>query len=148
MLKNMVLLCACAFAAVGLTGCPGTACFGIDTCRLQGTWEASVTVGNTTTVTHRMIIKDDAVTYSTLTNGFEGTYKINALKAPKQIDFMVTRSWVGVGALQVVDNTHKTILGIYSVSKDVLTVQFGDGSTRPAALDGGKMITLARISAG
>ena len=144
----MVVFGLCVFAAVGLAGCPGTACFGIDTCRLQGTWEASVTVGSTTTVTNKMVITDDAFVYTTLTGGFEGTYKINALKDPKEIDFMVTRSWIGFGALQIVDSTPRTNLSIYSVSKDVLTVQVGDQVSRPVAFDNDKMVSLARTSSG
>jgi uncharacterized protein (TIGR03067 family) len=95
-----------------------------------------------------MTITDDSVVYSTQTSGFEGTYKINALTTPKQIDFMITRSWIGLGSLQVVDNTPKTTFGIYTVSKDVLAVQFGDQSSRPVAFDTDKEITMAHISAG
>ncbi len=147
MLKHLAFFSLCAFAAISLTGCPGVACFGVDTCQLQGTWEASVTNGNTTTVTNRMVITDDAFVYSTQTSGFEGTCKVNALTKPKQMDFMITKSWVGIGPLQVVDNTHKTTFGIYAVSKDTLTVQFGDTGNRPAAFDNDKAVTMAHISA-
>ena len=146
MFNKLVVLGVCVLAAVGFTGCPGTACLGIDTCQLQGTWEASFAVGETTTVTNRMVISNDTVTYSTLTNGFEGTYKINTLTKPKQIDFMITKSWVGLGPLQVVDNNATTKLGIYTVSKDALSVQFGDETTRPAAFDSDKTVTMAHIS--
>jgi uncharacterized protein (TIGR03067 family) len=147
MFNKLVVLVACVFAVIGFTGCPGTACFGIDGCQLQGTWEASVTVGGTSTVTNRMIITNDTFSYATLTNGFEGTYKINALTNPKQIDFMVTRSYVGIGALQVVNTNPETKLSIYTVSKDTLTVQFGDGANRPGAFDSSEFITMAHISA-
>ncbi len=147
MFKSLMAVGACAFVMMGLAGCPGVACFGVDTCQLQGTWEASVTNGNTTTVTNRMVVTDDAFAYSTQTSGFEGTYKVNALTKPKQIDFMITKSWVGIGPLQVVDNTHKTTFGIYAVSKDTLTVQFGDTGNRPAAFDNDKAVALAHISA-
>ena len=147
MFNKLVVLGVCVLAVVGLTGCPGVACLGLDTCQMQGTWEASFDVGNTTTVTNRMVISNDTFTYATLTNGFEGTFKINALTNPKQIDFTVTKSWVGLGPLQVVDNNPTTKLGIYTVSKVALTVQFGDATVRPAAFDSDKMVTLAHISA-
>ncbi len=146
MFNKLVVLGVCVLAVVGLAGCPGTACFGIDTCRLQGTWDASFTAGNITTVTDRMVISNDTFTYATLTSGFEGTYKINALTNPKQIDFMITKSWVGLGALQVVDNNPDTKLGIYTVSKDALAVQFGDQTTRPTVFDSDKTITMVHTS--
>ncbi len=147
MFNKLVALGVCVLAVTGLAGCPGTACFGIDTCQLQGTWEASFDVGETTTVTNRMVVTNDAFTYATLTSGFEGTYRINTLTDPKQIDFMITKSWVGLGPLQVVDDNPRTMLGIYTVSKDALTVQFGDETNRPAVFDSNDMITLAHISA-
>jgi uncharacterized protein (TIGR03067 family) len=147
MFNKLVVLGACVLAVVGLTGCPGVACLGIDTCQLQGTWEASFAVGNTSTVTNRMVISNDTFTYATLTNGFEGTYKINTLTNPKQIDFMITKSWVGLGPLQVVDNNATTKLGIYTVSKDALAVQFGDASVRPTAFDSDNVINMVHISA-
>ena len=144
MLKKAVLLGVCVFAAVGLTGCPGTACFGIDTCQLQGTWEATVTVGSTTTVIHRMVIKDDTFQYTTLGGGgFEGTFSIAALKDPKQIDFSITRT---LGLISISYNPPKTRYGIYDVSKDTLTVQFGGETQRPIAFDNDEAITMARVS--
>jgi uncharacterized protein (TIGR03067 family) len=137
----------CVLAVVGLAGCPGTACFDIDACQLQGTWEASFDVGNTATVTNRMVISNDTFTYATLTSGFEGTYKIDALSDPKEIDFAITKSWVGLGSLQVVDDNPTTKLGIYTVSKDTLSVQFGDETSRPAVFDSDTVITMAHISA-
>ena len=54
-MKRALLLVAVLFIAVsGLTSCSG-----IDPWRLQGTWEASVTVGETTTITHRLVIEDN-----------------------------------------------------------------------------------------
>ncbi len=60
---------------------------------------------------------------------------------------MVTKSWVGLGPLQVVDDNPNTKLGIYTVSQDALTFQYGDETARPALFDSDKMITLAHISA-
>ncbi len=146
MLKKSIVLGLCVLAAVGLTGCPGTACFGIDSCQLQGTWEASVTVGGFTTVTNRMVINDDTFVYTTLTGGFEGTYEINAFKDPKQINFKITQSWVGIQPFQIIDNTPRTTFGIYEVSKDTFTLQFGSGSSRPVAFDNDDLISMAHVS--
>lgn len=146
MLKTSVLLGMCAAVAVSLTGCPGVACFGVDTCQLQGTWEKSFVVGETATVTDRIVITGNAFTYETLTGGLEGTYEINPFADPKQIDLMITRSWVGLGALQVVDDSFRTMLGIYTVSKETLVLQVSEDGAAPAAFDGDETITLAHIS--
>jgi len=148
-MNRALLLAAVLFvAAIGLTGCSG-----IDPWRLQGAWEASVTVGNATVVTHRFVIENDSfdfVTLSLIPTGKKGTFNVDVFTSPKSIDLMVATDYVGEGDLRIVQNHDPAVAvyGIYEISEDVLKVQFGDeGGDRPATFDDEEAVTLRRVSA-
>jgi LDH2 family malate/lactate/ureidoglycolate dehydrogenase len=108
--------------------------------------EPAIVLDMATTVAAYGKVKTKAQRGEMMPEGWMMDRQGNPLTDPKQIDFMITKSWVGLGALQVVDNNPTTKLGIYTVSKDALTGQFGDETTRPAVFDSDKMITMAHIS--
>ena len=146
-MKRALLLVAVLFIAVsGLTSCSG-----IDPWRLQGTWEASVTVGDLTLVTHRLVIENDNfdfVDLSLIPTGKKGTFTVDVFSSPKAIDLMVDTTYVGEGDLQIVQTHDPAVLisGIYQISEDVLKIQFSDEGDRPVSFDEQQAVTLTRIS--
>lgn len=133
------------FLAVGLSGCLS----GIDSYRLQGTWEVSVTNGNTTTITHRLVISEssfDLKTLSVIPTGRKGTFEVDILASPREIDLMVTADYVGEGAFQVVQNHDPalSVYGIYELSKDTLKLRLADDGTRPVGFDD-ETLTFKRV---
>ncbi|HNY86398.1 MAG TPA: hypothetical protein P5141_07250 [Candidatus Hydrogenedentes bacterium] len=118
--------------AVGLSGCPGVACFGIDSCQIQGKWKTTIVdlLGFSRDIF--LTFQDgeflyEGPTYLTdggfLYNGDTGTYTVKAGKRPRQLDITVVRG----------DGT-KTWLGIYEVSAGMLQIQLGTDTLRPDAL--------------
>jgi len=147
-MKKALLLVAVLFIAVsGLTSCSG-----IDPWRLQGTWEASTTIGEATIVTHRLVIDGDTfdfVTLSLIPTGKSGTFSVDAFSSPKTIDLMVTKDYIGEGSLQVTQahDPAVAVYGIYQISDGVLKIQLGDeGGNRPVSFDDGQAVTLSRVS--
>lgn len=144
-MKHMLLLGAALFIAAG--GLASCSC--IDSLRLQGTWEATTTIGNATIVTHQFVADGDTFDFATLTPvraGRKGTFSISAFSDPREIDLMVSTEYVGEGSLQVVQ-THDpavVVYGIYQVSGDELKIQLGDSANRPAAFDE-DAVTLKRV---
>lgn len=129
-------------AAAGLSGCPGVACFGIDSCQIQGRWHTTtVFLGVSQDIF--LTFQDGEFLYEGpaylteggfLYNGDAGTYSIKAGKRPKQVDITVVR---GDGS--------KTWLGIYDLSADALQVQLGTDTLRPDALVLKDSWTLTRV---
>jgi uncharacterized protein (TIGR03067 family) len=150
-MKKIVALVILASAVLaGLTGCPGVACFGIDTCKLQGTWEASTTTDGVTKITNRMVITDDNVVYTTFDGTpvtLEGKYTIDATTSPKNIDSVVSKVIYGEGDSQQVSvvDPPKKYLGIYQVSNTEMIFQATDTETRPTAFDDAQAVKLTRV---
>jgi uncharacterized protein (TIGR03067 family) len=130
-------------AAVGLSGCPGVACFGIDSCQIQGRW--TTTIVDLLGFSHDIFLtfQDGEFVYEGpayltdggfLYNGDAGTYTIKAGKRPRQIDITVVR-----------DDDSKTWLGIYDLSADALQIQLGTDTLRPDALVLKDSWTLTRV---
>jgi uncharacterized protein (TIGR03067 family) len=127
-----------------------TSCSGIDSWRLQGTWEAYTTIGNATITTYRLVIDEKTFDLKSLTlipTGKSGTFTVDAFSDPKEIDLAVGKDYTGEGSLQLVQ-THDpavALYGIYQISGDELKIQFGDEGNRPQAFDDDKAITLNRV---
>lgn len=144
-MKRAFLVAAVSLvAAVGLSGCPGVACLGIDSCQIQGKWHTSVV--DLLGFSHDIYLtfQDGAFLYEgpavfpteggLLYSGDAGTYSIKAGKRPKQIDITVVRG-----------DDSKTWLGIYDLSADALQVQLGTDTLRPDALVLKDSWTLTRV---
>ncbi len=149
LVKKAVLVVAITLLAVVLSGCSS----GIDPWRLQGTWEASVTNGNTTTVTHRLIIDGDTFHFAVLTlipTGKKGTFSVDAFARPKEIDLFVSSDYIGEGSLQIVQNHDPAVevYGIYEISKGVLKIQLSGDGARPVSFDSDEAVTLKRVDKG
>ncbi|NLV42177.1 MAG: hypothetical protein GXY15_13250 [Candidatus Hydrogenedentes bacterium] len=144
-MKRAFLVAAVSlFVSVGLSGCPGVACFGIDSCQIQGRWHTSVV--DLLGFSHDIYLtfQDGAFLYEgpaafpteggLLYSGDAGTYSIKAGKRPRQIDITVVRG-----------NDSRTWLGIYELSGDALQLQLGTDTLRPDALVLGDSWTLTRV---
>lgn len=147
MKRALILVTAILVSLGGMTGCSG-----IDSWLMQGTWEASATIGEITRTTHRLVIDDNAFEYTTLAlvpTSKRGTFKADAFSNPKAIDMLVSSVHVGEGSLQIVQNHDPAIAlnSIYQLSDGVLKIQFGeDDGARPTSFDEEKMVTLKRVS--
>ncbi len=132
-MKRAFLVAAVSlFVAAGLSGCPGVACFGIDSCQIQGKWHTTVVSDWGSSYDVYLTFQDGQCHYQGPTlhteNGYlynndAGTYIIKAGKRPKHIDITVVR-----------DGSSRTWLGIYDLSADALQVQLGTDTLRPDAL--------------
>lgn len=127
-----------------------TSCSGIDSWRLQGTWEAYTTIGNATITTYRLVIDKDTFDLKSLTlipTGKSGTFTVDAFSDPKEIDLAVAKDYTGEGSLQIVQTHNPTVAvyGIYAIDGDELKLQFADEGNRPQAFDSDKVITLKRV---
>ena len=142
MKRAFLVMAVCVVAAVGLSGCPGVACFGMDSCQIQGKWHTTtVFLGVSQDIF--LTFQDGEFLYEGpayltegggLYNGDAGTYSIKAGKRPKQMDITVVRG-----------DSAKTWLGIYDLSADALQVQLGTDTLRPDALVLKDSWTLTRV---
>lgn len=143
MKRAFLVMAVSLVAAVGLSGCPGVACFGIDSCQIQGKWHTRVVSDWGSSYDVYLTFQDGQCHYQGPTlrteNGYlhnndAGTYIIKAGKRPKQIDVTVER-----------DGDPKTWLGIYDLSADALQIQLGTDTLRPDALVLKDSWTLTRV---
>mgnify|MGYP000953368712 CR=1 FL=1 len=147
MLKRVVFLSIVgSVMLLGLSGCPGVACFGIDTCQLQGTWQS--TSGS---LTYTIEIQDDTIKYThkytvlgiSVSSGFSGTFDIDATQRPKHMDISTTRIFTGGVGVDL--DTPEKVLAIYDVSRKTLSICMGTSDLRPDSLESDDTITLTRL---
>ncbi len=139
---------------VGLSGCPGTACLGIDTCQLEGVWQTAPTEK---AVTQTVEIADNTIKWTgslagfslpgiPFAGGFSGTFEIDPWKRPKEMNITINRVFLGGDTnIGVEVSPGRLVMGIYKVSRRELVVRLGTDELRPDAFDTEETVTLTRV---
>lgn len=121
MKRTGLILSVALFASVGLSGCPGGACLGIDTCQVQGKWVARIFILEVTmTCDGDNVVTETSMWGETMTES--GKFKLNPWRRPKEIDMELSS---GDGSKPQVTR------GIYEITPDMFRLEFGTEGERP-----------------